>query len=742
MVSAAPPGRAYERVSTPDLFAGVVPGLGTTSSALPGRSSNDGDRMIFGASSTMGSNWSGPPNPMIFAERTETGWRVRSAIRSMDEGNTPLEFPRHEPRAGWLSHDGREYVFGTSFLDSSAIGFGVYRSPNALEPPRWLSGPSRGGVIAGSVTAGGDTRTVAFNATAPNTEDAPPMGTRAVYVHRDGELRLASVDPAGEPFTQRMSLANSGSGQANRAIALELRNQVAGNGRFVLMMQADSENEFGSGGLRPLYVRDLDAGVTRRLAGPGTDIPGAELLSDGWGGALNPFGTAVSFSLITVPAGRVFGARDAPRAFFHSTAGMGSTPFVYDANLETGEVTARPAITGPPLQLSADGEHMLFLEPPADGVDREPRGNYTLRYWSAANPNSSVAIGTIAYPEGDPARTYGLARVHRSSPDGRTWIFSASGSPDPARPNVAPRTLQLYRWTVGEATPTCLTCRPTDGIARTSGVNLTVQETEFSENLLTPTTTTQSSGAVGLHKSMLAQPGHSLSDDGRWLLFDSPDRLVSEDTNDVRDVYLWDRDAAPGGQLQLLTSGQDDKPSWALDLDPTGRNAFFTTGDGLVAADDNDGYDVYVARMGGGFPESRESCVGEECRSPDIAEPPVRSIASNVLTTVSTGPRRPVQAGTSKLRVRSVRSSPKRLTVRIDTPEAGRIRVSGKYVRTASRTAKRSTTYTVRVSLSQKARRRVAEGKTVKVMLRVQFTPRGSKRSSRVSSSVSIRKGR
>lgn len=735
----APAGRAYERVSPAERLSGGMPGLSTDLYAMPGRSADTGDRLVYGAGARVGETWSGAANPMIFGERTTTGWRARTAIRSMDDGVTPLELSSHEQRAGWLSPDGREFVFGTGKpLDRFVPGAlaGVFRSVDEPLAPDWLSRPEDsvsvvGGVSAGSVTAGDENRTVVFQSTAPLTIDAPPAGTSAVYAYRNGSLQIASRLPDGS-VASGASLANSGASTPNAAAppARVIRGQLADGGRYVLFLHGGTV-QTGS-----LYVRDLDAGVTRQLAGGGTGAPAAAIgLREAWG----VFGSTIkNLEIQTVPNGAVFGARDASRAFFATGQSVGTTNFLYEANLETGVVTPRPALTGPPLGLSPDGQKMLFVEGPPIAGNSSPAGNWTLRYWDAANPTTSVVVGTIAVPASNP--TYGFARVYEPSEDGRSWVFAAIGSPDPSRPNVTPTTRQLYRWTVGDAAPTCLSCQPVDGIARTAGVNLSVQDSVTSEGFLAPTTAI--SPSTNTSKPALAEEPHGLSDDGRWLLFDSPDQLVSEDTNNVRDVYLWDRDGGSGGRLQLVTSGLGTSPSWALDLSPDGKNAFFSTREGLVPADTDGGFDVYSARIGGGFPDSPESCSGEACRPPVIPDPPHDRIDSSRLTDVPAGPQGAVQQGTPKLRVRSVRTSASRVTVRVDTPGAGKIRISGSRVRTTNRTAKRATTYTVHVPLSAKARRTVARGRSVKVSLQVRFTPSGSSKASRVSTSVSVKKGR
>lgn len=337
--------------------------------------------------------------------------------------------------------------------------------------------------------------------------------------------------------------------------------------------------------------------VTYQLSGAGTEVGDAvELRSSAEGG---------NTSTDNVPNGFVFGARKAGLAYFKAMTpdGLAILPGFFEADLETGNVTQRLAITGPPVALSPDGERMLFIEappPPRSGDS----GDWTLRYWHRANPNTSIAVATINSPVNVPPS--GLIRAWEPSPDGQAWTFVAISNLDPERENNSPLTRQLYRWTVGQGAPTCLSCESVDGVARTTGVNLAVQDSSTSENFLTPTTSVSKSQNGS--KPMVAQPPHGPSQDGRYLLFDSPDRLVARDTNDVRDVYLWDRDGGPNGKLYLLTSGRGNTPSWALDLSPDGKNAFFSTREGLVPGDNDRTYDVYTARVGNGFPDSPESC--------------------------------------------------------------------------------------------------------------------------------------
>lgn len=735
-----PPGRAYEMVSPVD--GGAVAGVSTEAFPLPGRASGDGDRLVYGAGSVVGGSTNGPVNPLIFGHRTATGWVSRSAIRSIDDGNTPLELSAHEIRTGWLTAAGDEMTFslarhlGNVPSVPSSDPFGtLYRSTDTDAAPEWLSAPPVGATpifgVGNMATAADDTRVVALNSTAPLTTDGPTVGTAAVYVRRNGAWQLGSRLPGGALPAQDAYLANSFGTDASHGAAdapsVAMRNQLAGNGRFLLFMTGGNVSN------APLYVRDLDTNVTHQLAGGGSGAANnANQLSALWGDA----GSSIAAPDNTVVPGIVAGAENGPYAYFQTRpVDMSTDSFLSQANLETGVVTPRPELDGPPLGVSADGRRVLFLRPPASG---DAIGDWTLRYWDMANPGTSVALGTVAAAASNP---YGVIRVYRSQQDGQSWIFTSQGNLDPARPNQAPTdTQQLYRWKVGDTHPSCLTCEPLDGVARTTGVSLTTQESLSTERFTLPTTPILPSD--NYNKDKLGQPGHSISDDGRWLLFDSPDQLVAEDTNGVRDVYLWDRDAAPDDQLQLVTSGVGPSPSYAIDLDPTGKTAFFTTRDGLVPADRNGSYDVYAARIGGGFPASEESCVAEGCRPPVLIPPAKDPILSNLITAPSSGPQQAVQKGTPKLRVRALRTTSRWLTVRVDTPKAGRIVVSGARVKSTKRTAKRAATYTLKVPLNATAQRLVARGRTVKVGLRVQFTPTGAKKASRVSTSVSIKKGR
>jgi NHL repeat len=123
-----------------------------------------------------------------------------------------------------------------------------------------------------------------------------------------------------------------------------------------------------------------------------------------------------------------------------------------------------------------------------------------------------------------------------------------------------------------------------------------------------------------------------LSDDGSRLFFESRDVLSAADQNTTRDVYEFERassgtcdakvpdfDPVSGGCIALISGGTSSDHSYLIDASSDGRDVFFSTRSPLVGWDINESYDVYDARIGGGFPEPGEGappCLGEACKAP------------------------------------------------------------------------------------------------------------------------------
>lgn len=597
-----------------------------------------------------------------------------------------------------------------------------YRIPE-LGMPEWLNAPAPGGEfrvdissnVNTNLAASRDLNVVAFNA---EVSLVPGSYPRSVFVvRRNGQIEVGSVLPNGDYNNTRADLANTQSSLISTSPpALSNRNQLSPDGRFLLFTA-------GASGVKELYVRDLELGVTIKLA--------SQALNFQSGGTWMP-GVSAQPQAATVQSGYAFAASDAPVAFFRSAesltedADSTSLTKIFEANLETGDITYRSEINGPPVGVSPDGRRVMFLRP--TGAGTQP---WEVRMWSADDPNTSQLFGSIR----GSLMNIGLVRSVRTSKDGLTWVFTAVGALDSGDTTLSRP--QVFRWQVGDARPTCISCESVDGVGRTGGAILSQGEAWITESLRKPNGDPGSS-----RKYSVAQPSRAISDDGTIIGFDSSERLVEEDINDVRDVYMWDANAPAGEELQLLTSGKGDTPSYFIDVSPSGKNVFFSTQDQLVPEDIDLTYDVYVARVGGGFETPAAPCTGSSCRSSVPETPALPSIGSVAFTSDGNVGQEPAlrRASVGVSKRMSVKGSAARLRVRV--PGAGRIAVQGPGVQRAVRSVKRSGAYRLRVSLKPGARRLLRKKGRVSVNVRVSYRQNGGQQASKTVKVVFKRAGK
>jgi hypothetical protein len=131
-----------------------------------------------------------------------------------------------------------------------------------------------------------------------------------------------------------------------------------------------------------------------------------------------------------------------------------------------------------------------------------------------------------------------------------------------------------------------------------------------------------------------------LSDDGSRFFFETYDALSPADENGKRDVYEFEPlgsgdcsaanpsfDPVSGGCHFLVSSGKSTDESYFVDASSSGRDVFFSTRSALTGWDTNENYDVYDARVGGGFaePSVEPVCQGEGCKPPVAPAPSVSS---------------------------------------------------------------------------------------------------------------------
>ena len=118
---------------------------------------------------------------------------------------------------------------------------------------------------------------------------------------------------------------------------------------------------------------------------------------------------------------------------------------------------------------------------------------------------------------------------------------------------------------------------------------------------------------------------HPLSDDGRYVFFHTTAALVAADHNDRSDAYAFDSQTS---QVALISSGRAEAhDSYFMDASASGRDMFFATRERLVGWDIDGSYDIYDARVGGGFAEPvlpQPPCVGDACQGPIGGSPVTR----------------------------------------------------------------------------------------------------------------------
>lgn len=95
-----------------------------------------------------------------------------------------------------------------------------------------------------------------------------------------------------------------------------------------------------------------------------------------------------------------------------------------------------------------------------------------------------------------------------------------------------------------------------------------------------------------------AYPQRNVSESGQVFFETSEALLPQQDTNGLRDVYEYEH-----GTLHLISSGTSAVPSHFLDASASGSDVFFTTAQKLLPRQTDSAYDIYDARVEGGFPE-------------------------------------------------------------------------------------------------------------------------------------------
>ena len=108
---------------------------------------------------------------------------------------------------------------------------------------------------------------------------------------------------------------------------------------------------------------------------------------------------------------------------------------------------------------------------------------------------------------------------------------------------------------------------------------------------------------------------------GERIFFHSTDAILPRDANGALDVYEYD---TASSSSKLISTGTDPHNTFYGGNGLSGRDVFLFSAETLAPQNLNQGtYNVYDARIGGGFPTPSPSiCEGEACRGAPSLQPP------------------------------------------------------------------------------------------------------------------------
>jgi hypothetical protein len=632
-----PDGRVYEQVSPPDKNGNAAgdPFDGTAKPpvmlAEPG-----GDGVAYTVSGgSIGDTQNGGQTEDV-AKRTSAGW-LSDGAQPAEIGDNALLFL--EPKQLGFSADLTQVVFSTEgkYLPGTPI-FAPFLYDIADGSLAWLDPPPAGseagaaGMVAGFST---DMSTIYYRT------------ATGFYESHDGVQNVAGVLPNGsvEPDAQPAGLPTVTPYQpTNEKLWLEgaktnfsaswLQNQVSEDGTRAF---------FAAGSPTELYVRETapDGTQSTVLLSRDTLLPDvAGLPAPAPGGALSiqwpeENFTGEALSTANSPAyseGYLYASPDGSRAFFESTDALtgaarqaeahglpagDAKEYMFDT--DTAVLTYLPGVADAPLvelPYQGGGEHFFsgpspILASSQDGSRFIFNGQSGLSLWSDEGSEGGTVTLLEPLPVGGEVRatSEGSVFVFESAAPFAGFNNGGSHCGDHGQVCGLPNQ-EIYRYDVAENSLTCVSCPPR-GIVPSGNAYMSHDDDNGGALTGDPLNSTR-----------------DISEDGSRIFFDTPDPLVPQDVNTAperfnssgeleehgRDVYEWEN-----GKLFLISSGTSDQSSYLGDSSANGNDVFFSTVQGLVPGDTDEGYDVYDARVprpGDRPPPAPAECEGEECQGP------------------------------------------------------------------------------------------------------------------------------
>lgn len=570
-----PDSRGWEQVSPVAKNGGAISAPENLPAGGVFQAAADGQSIAYSSATSFGSGAQGaPPASQYLGRREASGWSTTNL-------STPL-------------------FSGTYDFTGAGDPFQVFDEALA-----------RSLILNGEHCRGGDGNCAVANPPLPGTD--APAGYQDYYL-RDAGGGLEAV--LGDPAAGFLRLDPADFDFAFAGAAPDLRHLVFSTCAALTANATETPQgegcdpsaanlyEFSPGG--QLQLVNVEPAQTQGTPGASLGAQSGAISADGslvyWSLAGDLYLRRNGSSTVLVEAGAQFqtAAADGSVAFFTK----GGHLYRYQASGGTAsDLTPGGEVLGV-LGASADGS-VVYYET-ASGLFRDQNG-------------ASKPVAAAAAPSDYPPAT-GTARV---SADGTRLLFLSTGrltGYDNTDQITGEADEQVFLYdAAGAGSLRCVSCNPTNerpiGASRIPGA--------------------VPNGSVDFYKPRVLVGG------GRRIVFESSDTLALTDTNGKDDVYEWEEAGVgscsrPGGCLALLSSGRSTGGAQLIDSSASGDDVFFVTDDSLVASDPG-AFDLYDARVGGGFPIPLEPlpCEGDACQP--LPPPPV----DPTLTTGLSGPGNP-----------------------------------------------------------------------------------------------------
>lgn len=683
-----PDCRAYEMVSP----VGKGGADATNPSDIPADAvAVDGGSIAYHTMETYGGQQGSSAINEYLSTRTSSGWSDRGITPAFTNPGSILQ---SFPFSAWsadLSHMLLEQT-GKSVPDNVYL-----REPDGslvLLNPGMPPSPFASGNPTLTRGASSDFSHVIFFAEAPLTSSAPPGG--GLYEWNDGQLSFLSVLPGGTAVTGDAASDPFGFGLTDGA-----PNDISSDGSKVFWAFNGSLYVAQNGASTEATTSRCTTGNTG-LAGPGGNCLAA--------------GSSGSGLFFTAAA-------DGSVAFFTSseeltndanTGSGGGGNDLYGYDVASGALTdltpdSNPADTsGAGVQgvvgASADGSFVYFVATGTMAAGAAP-GEDNLYVWHDGT------IRFVAALDGADSSDWNLGHGTQSaqvSGDGAHLVFTSVASLT-GYDNAGHS--EIYLYDAGSGGLTCVSCNPSSlpaaGDAR-----------------LAPPSNGGIPGSLPLHVN--SSPG------GDRVFFETPDALVSRDSNGLYDVYQWETEGTGGcqsttgngGCVDLISSGQSSSNSYFAGSSRSGADVFFLTRSRLVGQDADESADVYDARVDGGLASQNPSpasapCQGDQCQGTPSTPPSAPSAASVEFS----GQGNVSPAAKVRVLTRVVHGGT--FFVRVRVPGGGRVTITGRGIAAVSRVVRRAGAYRLKVRLTASERSRLRLKRKLGLGLRVRYAPPG-----------------